>query len=291
LAHAHKLEKTIQRFDITLLTNGEKSALVPYDTQTLYKYTPDKNQLLRTILNPQPSPRAFSVIRDSISAPNLPSPKGKPDPSDEALPTDFEVWSSSAQVKHMETVCSQITEYMYLGSRIPSENRAVLDKYKVTNILNCAGGICKNFFLEDYKYKTLWLMDASDQDISALFYNVIDFVEEARSKNGIVYVHCHQGNKIFRFSINKLGVSRSSSMVICYLMWHHNWPFQQAHEYVKKHRPVCSPNTGFIAQLLRYKMITIDVHITGGTSVCNNQESHPGFMKFHNTLLEMTLIF
>ena len=35
-------------------------------------------------------------------------------------------------------------------------------------------------------------------------------------------------------------------------MWKNNWPFQQAHEHVKKLRPVCSPNTGFIAQLLRW---------------------------------------
>lgn len=48
------------------------------------------------------------------------------------------------------------------------------------------------------------------------------------------------------------GVSRSSAMVICYLMWKNKWTFQYTHEYVKGKRQICSPNAGFIAQLIQW---------------------------------------
>lgn len=196
LTNAYKLERALQRTEVlSSLLCSEKSALMSYDAQNFFKYNPDKNDLLLKILNPKPTPRAFSIIQDSLTVPSLQlSPRVKQEPADGVLPPDFEVWSSSAQVKHFETICNQITEFMYLGSRIPSENKATLDKYKITHILNCAGGICKNYYPNDYKYKTLWLMDASEQDIASLFYDVIEFIDDARKNNGIVYVHCHQGN-------------------------------------------------------------------------------------------------
>ncbi len=74
-------------------------------------------------------------------------------------------------------------------------------------------------------------------------------------------VHCHQGSQVL-YCIDFAGVSRSSSMVICYVMWKNQMHFQMAHEFVKKLRTVASPNSGifkaapnrqgFIAQLLRW---------------------------------------
>lgn len=60
------------------------------------------------------------------------------------------------------------------------------------------------------------------------------------SNGGIVFVHCHQG------------ISRSSAMLILYLMWKNNTSFYDTHEFVKARREICNPNAGFICQLLSW---------------------------------------
>ena len=48
-------------------------------------------------------------------------------------------------------------------------------------------------------------------------------------------------------------MSRSSTVVIAYMMHRRNWDYQQAYEYVKSKRRFVHPNAGFIAQLKLYK--------------------------------------
>jgi len=49
------------------------------------------------------------------------------------------------------------------------------------------------------------------------------------------------------------GISRSSTVVIAYLMQKHHWPFDMAYQHTKKCRPFISPNPGFQSQLLLYE--------------------------------------
>ena len=63
-------------------------------------------------------------------------------------------------------------------------------------------------------------------------------MDNAISNGGTVFVHCQQG------------ISRSSAMVILYLMWRNKKPFPEMHEFVKAKRPICNPNTNFTCQLL-----------------------------------------
>ena len=90
-------------------------------------------------------------------------------------------------------IVNKYINLIFLGSRVPSETKSILQRIKITHVLNCAGTICKNHYVNDFVYKTLYLMDSSDQDISGLFYEVIDYIENARKGGGTVYVHCHQG--------------------------------------------------------------------------------------------------
>ena len=78
------------------------------------------------------------------------------------------------------------------------------------------------------------------EDISCLFYLVLEFIDHVLSNEGRVLVHCQQG------------VSRSSAMLISYLMWKQDTDFSTTHIAVKKIRGVCSPNPGFITQLMRH---------------------------------------
>jgi hypothetical protein len=83
---------------------------------------------------------------------------------------------------------------MYLGSRIPAQTKDQLKHNKITHIINCAATICPNHFPDDFNYKTYFLYDGPHQDITCLFYEVIEYIDEVRKQNGRVYIHCHQGN-------------------------------------------------------------------------------------------------
>lgn len=91
------------------------------------------------------------------------------------------------------------------------------------------------------------------ENIIQYFSEAIDFIENAlkdpKGTNGVL-VHCFYG------------VSRSSTLVIAYLMKKYNLTYQKAFERVKSKRSLCHPNRGFIQQLkLFYKMnYTIDPH-------------------------------
>lgn len=52
-----------------------------------------------------------------------------------------------------------------------------------------------------------------------------------------------------------MGVSRSASTVIAYVMKQHNWSLDEAHAYVKKRRGIVKPNEGFRQQLIVYEGI------------------------------------
>lgn len=120
--------------------------------------------------------------------------------------------------------------------------RSVASAYRceqngITHILNCASVICKVYHPGKFKYRCLWLLDGREEDITCLFYDVIDFIESARQENGHVFIHCQQG------------VSRSSAMTIAYMMWKNGKDYASTHSEVKKKRNVSNPNAGFVVQV------------------------------------------
>eukprot|EP00249_Psilotum_nudum_P024134 c29103_g1_i6 orf=866-3439(-) len=135
--------------------------------------------------------------------------------------------------------CSRIIEHIYLGSVAVAKNRETLRANGITHVLNCVGFVCPEYFKNDLVYKTLWLKDSPCEDITSLLYDVFDYFEEVRDQGGRVFVHCCQG------------VSRSTSLVIAYIMWREGRSFQDAFQDVKAARGVTNPNMGFACQLLQ----------------------------------------
>lgn len=135
--------------------------------------------------------------------------------------------------------CSKILDHVYLGSDSVAKNRQVLRQNRITHVLNCVGFVCPEYFKGEFVYKTLWLQDSPSEDITSILYNVFDYFEDVREQGGRVFVHCCQG------------VSRSTSLVIAYLMWKEGRSFHDAFQYVKAARGVANPNLGFACQLLQ----------------------------------------
>ncbi|EEF32351.1 dual specificity protein phosphatase, putative [Ricinus communis] len=135
--------------------------------------------------------------------------------------------------------CSRIANHIYLGSDAVAKNREILRQNGITHVLNCVGFVCPEYFKSDLVYKTLWLRDSPSEDITSILYDVFDYFEDVREQSGKVLVHCCQG------------VSRSTSLVIAYLMWREGRSFEDAFHYVKAARRVTNPNMGFACQLLQ----------------------------------------
>uniref|UniRef100_A0A5B7AX24 Uncharacterized protein n=1 Tax=Davidia involucrata TaxID=16924 RepID=A0A5B7AX24_DAVIN len=135
--------------------------------------------------------------------------------------------------------CSKVAEHIYLGGDAVARARDILKQNGITHILNCVGFVCPEYFKADFIYRTLWLQDSPSEDITSILYDVFDYFEDVREQGGKVFVHCCQG------------VSRSTSLVIAYLMWRGKQSFDDAFQNVKAARGIADPNMGFACQLLQ----------------------------------------
>lgn len=88
--------------------------------------------------------------------------------------------------------------------------------------------------------------DDKDEKISQYFFKVHNIINKALAENKNVIVHC------------AAGISRSSSLVIAYLMIENRWSYEEAYNYVRSKRSIINPNIGFVKQLkaleYRFKM-------------------------------------
>ncbi|GAM19290.1 hypothetical protein SAMD00019534_024650, partial [Acytostelium subglobosum LB1] len=146
-------------------------------------------------------------------------------------------------VKQYNNVCTKVTDYLYMGSQRIASELQTLQSFGITHIIN-ASVECENYF-EDHPdhpfvYKKFPLRDESSEDIGAVFSSVIAFIEEARSRQGKVFVHC------------QMGVSRSPCLCILWLMHNDRLTLQLATSYIRDIRPISRPNFGFVLSLMNW---------------------------------------
>ncbi|RDX75428.1 Protein-tyrosine-phosphatase MKP1, partial [Mucuna pruriens] len=143
------------------------------------------------------------------------------------------------KIAFFDKECSKVAEHVYLGGDAVAKDRDILKQNGITHVLNCVGFVCPEYFQADFVYRTLWLQDSPSEDITSILYDVFDYFEDVREQGGRVFVHCCQG------------VSRSTSLVIAYLMWREGRSFDDAFQFVKAARGIADPNMGFACQLLQ----------------------------------------
>ena len=134
---------------------------------------------------------------------------------------------------------NQITDKIYLGNEDTARDKVLLKKLNISNILICAEG-CNPFYPFEYKYKILYLDDAIDEDLLIWLKEAFEFIDSSKDN---IYIHC------------VMGISRSASIVIAYIMYKNKMPFNEAFDFVSKKRKVISPNTGFKDQLIKFEKI------------------------------------
>ncbi|ROL54037.1 Dual specificity protein phosphatase 26 [Anabarilius grahami] len=121
-----------------------------------------------------------------------------------------------------------------------ASNRKELIKLGITHILNCAQskwrGGAEHYAGMNITYHGIEAHDSPSFDMSVNFYPASEFIHRALSTGGTVLVHC------------AVGVSRSATLVLAYLMIRQNMTLVEAIKTVKDHRGV-TPNRGFLRQL------------------------------------------
>ncbi len=132
---------------------------------------------------------------------------------------------------------SKITEQLYIGSINETSDKKWLDDHFVTHIVNCAVEI-KNFFPNKYNYLRLDLYDSPEQSLYQTFEPTYKFIKNAIGNGGTILVHCYAG------------VSRSSSMVLYFLMKINGWNYREALKYLRSKHFQSNPNFGFARQLV-----------------------------------------
>ena len=153
----------------------------------------------------------------------------------------------------------EINEWIILGNEDCAKDQNFLDNNGITHILICAEG-CEVFFEGKYKYKILYLDDAPDENILIWFKEAFDFINEAINNKGKVYVHC------------AMGISRSASVVIGYLMYVNKLTYDDAFEFVYNKRKQICPNKGFVKQLQEFEEMLIKVNYTDNVFNIINQD-------------------
>ena len=157
------------------------------------------------------------------------------------------------KVSDPEQDISKILPFLWIGSRGNALDRALImgEKPSIVSkkfglIINVTpkpehGGCPNKFEGEGIEYLRVALLDDSGQPISEHFDVTFKAIDKARAAGHYVLVHCEKG------------ISRSSTIVMAYIMRALCIPFKDAFDIVKAARSFVSPNIDFIGQLLRFQ--------------------------------------
>ena len=129
----------------------------------------------------------------------------------------------------------------FLGTGHQATNWKVVRDLKLTHIVNISiEHQC--VFADKIKYLHLELEDKEDVLLRDRFHETIRFMEVAlQNPSNRVLVHCN------------LGISRSTSLILAYLMKTFNATLIEAFKYLRHRRPIVCPNLGFLHQLIDFE--------------------------------------
>jgi len=136
---------------------------------------------------------------------------------------------------------SRILPFLYLGNLNHATNPKVLKALGITHVLS----VGENANLGN-DFKLLLLDNLYDDGIDSLWGHIDDcikHIDEARLQGTKCLIHC------------RVGVSRSATITICYVMKHLRMSLVQAYLFVRARRlnVIIQPNLKFMYELLQYE--------------------------------------
>ena len=137
----------------------------------------------------------------------------------------------------------RISNNIWIGNFIASLNTDLLKSLGITKVLTVVDNMdLPNYSEEKYiRHKKVNVADNCRENIIQYFGECINFIKGGDN----ILVHC------------MVGASRSSTVVIAYLMWAYRWTYQQAYKYVLSKRQIARPNEGFDQQLKLFERLLL----------------------------------
>ena len=134
---------------------------------------------------------------------------------------------------------SEILPYLWLGAAAGRTDDMLKDK-GITFVVNATNGcpMSKKCCVKQVKLKC---EDSPNYNLKKHFDEISDLIQKEKEKGGKVFVHCMGG------------ISRSSSLVLAYLIRYEKMTLLDAHSLVKSKRSFIRPNAGFWTQLIEYE--------------------------------------
>lgn len=120
-----------------------------------------------------------------------------------------------------------------------------LSKKNIRHILNVTKAnsvgvhLPKNY--KSYYYYRIPVDDDPNERLFEYFISAVQLLDSWISSGNAVVVHC------------VMGISRSCSIILAYLIYKYHMTTEEALLYVKKRRPIVNPNHGFLAQLQEFE--------------------------------------
>ncbi|XP_037829340.1 dual specificity protein phosphatase 13 isoform X2 [Kryptolebias marmoratus] len=145
---------------------------------------------------------------------------------------------------------NQVWPNLYIGNEAAARDKGALHSLGITHIVNAAHGppspgpgpcfyvnTGPRFYRDmTVDYYGVEADDAINFILSPFFYPTARYIRAALAMGGRVFVHC------------LMGVSRSATLVLAFLMIAEGLRLQEAAAAVRQHRDIC-PNPGFLHQL------------------------------------------
>ncbi|KAF6108357.1 dual specificity phosphatase 13 [Phyllostomus discolor] len=138
---------------------------------------------------------------------------------------------------------NEVWPNLFLGDAHAARDRSKLTQLGITHVVNVAAGKfqvdtgAKFYHGMPLEYYGIEAEDNPFFDLSVYFLPVARYIRTALSvPQGRVLVHC------------AMGVSRSATVVLAFLMIYENLTLVEAIQTVQAHRDIC-PNSGFLRQL------------------------------------------
>ncbi|XP_078045145.1 dual specificity protein phosphatase MPK-4 isoform X2 [Augochlora pura] len=148
---------------------------------------------------------------------------------------------------------SEVYPGLYLGNLSAATDIEWLRETKINYILtvdSCPIPRQIPELLSDLTVKYIQITDMPREDLLTHFGESYEFINHALESNSRILVHCY------------LGISRSATLVIAYLMKKYKKSYCDAFEVVREKRPVIGPNRGFVAQLKLYEDMGFEIDST-----------------------------
>jgi protein-tyrosine phosphatase len=152
--------------------------------------------------------------------------------------TDFEDSFSDLYID-ASFIGNKIIENLYLGNYYNGSSIGKLKNKGITHLLNLSNE--ENLSETMFECMTVYAIDDLEYDIKAVFDICYEFIDKALV-DGKVLVYC------------MAGISRSSTIIISYLMKKYNMTLYQAYDKVLYCRHIIRPNRWFLKQLKDYEL-------------------------------------